>query len=258
MELSTEEVRVLGCLIEKQLTTPEYYPLTLNALITACNQSSNRNPVLNLSQPRAVSAVDGLRTGQRLARVVFAGSGSRVDRYKHVIDERLGLSPAEIAVVGVLLLRGAQTIGEIKGRTERMFEFATLEHVERVVDRLADPTIAPDLDEYPVERDSGMLTTARRTDASAEPTAEGYLRPWDGPLVVRVPRQPGQKEGRVMHTLAGPVDFEALSLGATAPVHASPSSPRVDRIGPLEAELAALREELKTLRAEFETFRQQF
>ena len=147
MELSTEEVRVLGCLIEKQLTTPEYYPLTLNALITACNQSSNRNPVLNLSQPRAVSAVDGLRTGQRLARVVFAGSGSRVDRYKHVIDERLGLSPAEIAVVGVLLLRGAQTIGEIKGRTERMFEFATLEHVERVVDRLADPTIAPDLDE---------------------------------------------------------------------------------------------------------------
>ena len=264
MELSAEEARVLGCLIEKQQTTPEYYPLTLNALLTACNQSSNRNPTVSYGQQQASMAIDGLRTEHRLARVVFAGSGSRVDRYKHVIDERLGLSPAEIAVLGILLLRGAQTVGEIKGRTERMYEFASLDQVERVIDRLADPRIAPDLDEYPDERDSGMLTTARRTETAIEPATEGYLRPWDGPLVMRVPRQPGQKEGRAMHTLNGPIDFAALAersvTGASTNGSAGPggSGVRNDRMAVLESELTALREQLGDLRTEFETFRQQF
>ena len=256
MDLSAEEVRVLGCLIEKQQTTPEYYPLTLNALLTACNQTSNRHPVVGFGQQQVALAIDGLRTNQRLARVVFAGSGSRVDRYKHIIDERLGLSPAEISVLGILLLRGAQTIGEIKGRTERMHPFETLDEVERVIDRLANGTIPPDLDEFPDERDSGMLATARRSDATVEPLVEGYARPWEGPLVVRIPRQPGQKDGRIMHTLGGPVDLEAFA--AMDGGGAQPGAGRSDRTTALAAEVAALREDLATLRAEFETFRQQF
>ena len=259
MELSLVEVRVLGSLIEKQLTTPEYYPLTLNSMLTACNQTSNRNPVVAYTQQQLSVAIDGLRTQHRLARVVFAGSGSRVDRYKHIVDERLGLSPAEISVLGILLLRGAQTVGEIKGRTERMYPFASLDHVERALDRLADPTVAPDLDEYPDERDSGMLATARRTDATLEPAIEGYQRPWDGPLVVRVPRQPGQKEGRIMHTLGGPVDLEALAaMGTTPAMSIAGGSGRTDRVAAVEAELAVMREEFAALRAEFEAFRQQF
>ena len=256
MELSPEEVRVLGCLVEKQLTVPEYYPLTMNALLTACNQTSNRNPVVAYTAPQVSAAIDGLRGEHKLARVVFAGSGSRVDRYKHVLDERLGLSPPEIAVMGVLALRGPQTVGEIKGRTERMHDFGSLDDVERVLDRLADPSQPPDLDEFPARADNGMLVTARRSDAP-EVGANGLARPWDGPLVERLARLPGQKEGRVMHLLAGPVDIEALTAGPIG-VTASTSPARNERMQVLEQQVSDLAEQLRALRVDFDRFREQF
>ena len=107
--LTPIEVRVLGCLIEKQMTTPEQYPLTLNALVNACNQSTNREPVVNYSGATVTEGLDRLRTDHRLVRIVHSGAGSRVDKYKHVVDERLLLTPSEAAIIAVLLLRGHES-----------------------------------------------------------------------------------------------------------------------------------------------------
>src|SRR3954464_15139884 len=126
--LSAAELRVLGSLIEKQITTPDYYPLSLNALTNACNQLSNREPVVSFDETTVVRAVDDLRE-KRFASV-FSGQESRVAKYKHALTDRLSLTPAEVAILTVLMLRGPQTVGELRGRTERLFKFDTLPEVE--------------------------------------------------------------------------------------------------------------------------------
>src|SRR5438270_5047698 len=135
IELTAEEARVVGCLIEKAATTPQYYPLTLNALVNACNQSSNRNPVVSYDDGIVQDALASLRE-RGLTRIVYSTS-NRATKYRHVLDEQLGLDDQELAVLDVLLLRGPQTVGELRTRTDRMAEFASLGDVEAVVDGLS-------------------------------------------------------------------------------------------------------------------------
>jgi uncharacterized protein len=253
--LSPIEVRVLGCLIEKQMTTPDQYPLTLNSLVTGCNQSTNREPVVNYDARTVTEGLDGLRTDHKLVRIVHSGAGSRVDKYKHVVDERLLLTPSEAAVMAVLMLRGPQTLGELKARTERLHAFDDLNAVDAVLDRLSDPTVSPDPSEYPTRSDAGML----RSSATAAAIPDGYARPWPGPLVERLPRLPGQKEARVAQLLAGPIDLEALATAPTSSaVTGSDGGSWRERVGALELEVTRLDETLRALRAEFDSFRQQF
>ena len=130
------EIRVLGCLIEKQRTTPDQYPLSLNALRLACNQSTNRDPVVDYDERTIKAALErmSVRGWTRFA----SGASSRALKYRHLLDEALGLSDAQISLLAVLMLRGPQTLGELKGRTERMYHFESLEDVEATVDGLAD------------------------------------------------------------------------------------------------------------------------
>jgi len=212
--LSEVELRVLGSLIEKQITTPEYYPLTLNALTLACNQKNNRNPVTTYDETTVADAVESLR-GKNLA-YVFYGSNSRVPKYKHVVPEIFHLSHAELSLLCLLMLRGAQTPGELNSRAGRMFDFRGLDEVEETINALA--TKDPD------------------------------------PLVVRLPRQPGQKEARYAHLLAGDIDIQALAEQAPI-VTARPVS---DRKSTLEQEVQQLREEVQNLQRQFDEFKKQF
>lgn len=218
--LTAEEVRVLGCLIEKQIATPAVYPLTLNALVNACNQSSNRDPVMALDEGAVNRALDSLRD-QGLA-VLFKGADSRVPKYAHTFaahDSDLG--PPEIAVMCELLLRGPQTAGELRGRAGRLHPFAGLDEVQSVLDAL-----------------------------SARPA---------GPLVVKLPRQTGQKEQRYAHLLAGELPAPASPPPIPRPEPAArPLGPADDRIAKLEAECAALRSELESIKGELAAFRKQF
>jgi uncharacterized protein len=207
--LSDIETRVLGSLIEKQVTTPEYYPLTLNALTLACNQKNNRNPVTSYSESQVSEAVESLRD-KNLA-YLFYGSTSRVPKYKHVVPEVMHLRPPETALMCVLMLRGPQTLGELRGNASRLHEFASLEEVEETLNGL-------------ISRDPD-------------------------PLVARLPRQAGQKEGRFAHLLSGEIDLESL-----------PEVPHVSssRRASLEEKVDALAAEVKTLKEQFEQFRKQF
>ena len=168
--LSDIETRVLGALVEKQVTTPEYYPLTLNALTLACNQKNNRHPVTAYAESEVAQAVESLR--EKNLAYVFYGSTSRVPKYKHVMPEVLHLNAAETALMCVLMLRGPQTPGELRGNAARLHEFAGLDEVEQTL--------------------AGLITH--------EPD----------PLVARLPRQPGQKEVRFAHLLSGEIRVEAL------------------------------------------------
>ena len=161
--LNVVELRVLGALIEKKITTPEYYPLTLNSVTTACNQKSNRDPVVSLEEKAVARALEGLRE-KGLARQV-SGVDMRVPKHYHLFDEKMCLTRPQIAALCVLMLRGPQTVGEIRGRSGRLYEFTDLEEVERVLMEL-------------VERSEGAL-------------------------VVRMARQPGRKESRYAHVLMG-------------------------------------------------------
>jgi uncharacterized protein YceH (UPF0502 family) len=133
--LTEAEVRVLGSLAEKQVTTPDYYPLTMNALVHACNQISNRDPVVQYDERQVSEAVDTLRLKNLV--YIFYGAESRVPKYKHMMREVLSLSPPELAALCVLMLRGAQTVGEVRGRTGRMYEFADLREAEATLEGLA-------------------------------------------------------------------------------------------------------------------------
>ena len=197
-DLTAEEARVVGSLAEKQLTTPKYYPLTFGALVNACNQSNNRNPVVSYDATTVDAALEGLRR-KGLARVIHAGGGSRVSKYRHTLDETLGLDRRELALVAVLLLRGPQTAGELRGRTERMAGYEGIDDVEHDLERLG----------------------ARET-----------------PLVVRLDRAAGQKEGRVATTLA-PIatDPVGAAAGSRVPGRAEGGSippPAVPRIAPAD------------------------
>jgi uncharacterized protein len=139
------EVRVLGALLEKDLTTPEYYPLTLNALQNACNQKSNREPVVNYDETTVAQGLELLRQKQLVMKV--SGAGHRVEKYAHRLGESLNLGRRELALLAVLMLRGPQTVGELRGRTERMHPFADMEEVEHLLKSLSehepDPLVAP-------------------------------------------------------------------------------------------------------------------
>ncbi len=173
--VDSDEARVLGALLEKEATTPEYYPLSLNALVNACNQKSNRDPVVEYDEETVLSALERLRE-KRLA-VVITGSG-RVNKFSQRISETLNLGRRELAVLCTLLLRGPQTLGEIKDRSERMFSFADLGEAERLLEKL------------------GELPS--------------------GGLVTKLGKQPGQKEARYAHLLSGEPSVESLADTSTA------------------------------------------
>ena len=215
--LSDVEIRVLGALLEKARTTPDSYPLTLNALTNACNQTSNREPVMSLSDIEVSAAVDSLRK-RSLVRAIVR-SGGAVTKYMHLMDETLGLVNRQLALLCVLMLRGPQTTGELRTRTQRLHDFADVADVESALAGLA----------------------------SREPE----------PLVVMLPRRPGQREERWAHTLAG--EAAARAAGEAGPAEErAPVAAADDRVARLEAELAALRQELAELRGELATFRRQF
>ena len=214
--LSEVEVRVLGCLIEKEMTTPEYYPLSLNALTNACNQKSNRDPVMALSEEDVVRALNRMRFNQL---TVVSGESSRVAKYRHLLAENMGLIPAELAVICELLVRGPQTVGELRTRCERMHPFADLNAVVEVLRELTN-----------------------RED----------------PLIVRLPRQPGRKEARNAHLFSGMPDmtveeYEVSPEPARVRVQAGD-----ERMTKLEEEVAGLRSEVAGLRQLVEEFKKQF
>jgi uncharacterized protein len=219
LELSDSEVRVLGALVEKEITTPEYYPLSLNALINACNQKSNRDPVMTLDEDAVRKAIRGL-TDRAMAR--SASGDSRVAKFEHRLNELYNFHRHEIAVLCVLLLRGPQTPGELRTRSERMYAFEDLEAVH-----------------------SALNLLIRR-----EP-----------PLVKVLLRQPGTKESRYMHLLAGDAAPESASLVSEEAVQEAAgqrTGADAERIRSLEDEVSQLRRELETLREQFATFQKQF
>jgi hypothetical protein len=225
IRLTAEEARVLGSLVEKAITTPDYYPLSLNALVNACNQSSNRDPVVAYGEPTVLRALESLR-GRKLV-FIFEGAASRVVKYGQKFAETLGLSPPETAALVILMLRGPQTVGEIRGRSGRLHEFASIGEVESALQGLA----------------------ARSPQ----------------PLVVRMPRQPGFKESRYAHLLAGPPEIAspAAAAGAAAAVPAGAGAaataggPEGAATARLEQEIETLRREVAELKAQFAAFRQQ-
>ena len=211
LELTAPQARVLACLGEKQATTPESYPLTLKALTTACNQSSNRFPVVDFDTQLVETTALALK-GKGLLRVVHPVSGERATRYRHVADEGLHLGPPELAVLAVLLLRGPQTVAELRARTERLHPFGSAGEVEQALSALA-----------------------------AHPRA----------LVARLERQPGQKEERWLQLLEVDPEGRAAAAPART-VSASPSTGRVDqdRVAQLEQRVRTLESQLATLAAE--------
>jgi uncharacterized protein YceH (UPF0502 family) len=210
------EVRVLGSLIEKELTTPEYYPLSLNSLTNACNQKSNRDPVMALLEEDVVRALDSLRFKQL---VVLSADGGRVPKYRHLLAEKLGLVPAEQAILCELLVRGAQTMGELRTRGERMYPFGDLAAVEAVLKEL-------------MERETPLLTL--------------------------LPRQPGRKECRYAQLFSGMPELSAEEHDAAPEAARQRVMAENERIAKLEEELALLRGEVAELKQQMEEFRKQF
>lgn len=211
--LTDVEIRILGCLIEKQHTTPDYYPLTLNALVAACNQSSNRHPLVAYTERTVTDGLESLRHGQLAWSV--SSSGSRAVKYEQRLTDMLHLSLQETALLCVLLLRGPQTLGELRGRSERIYPFADLAETEAALQALVQ----------------------------SEPA----------PLAVKLPRLPGTKESRFAHLLAGPVEAEAVA--AAMEEEKTKSSPSLalleNEVRSIRAELAELRAAFETFKSEF-------
>lgn len=209
-QLSPLEARVIGCLLEKQVTTPEQYPLSINGVVTACNQKTNREPVMTLSEAEVQDQLDTLVKRHYLRTV--SGFGNRVTKYEQRFCNSefgdLKLSTAEVALVTTLLLRGAQTPGELRGRAQRMHEFTDMAEVENTLERLA----------------------------SRE----------DGPFVARLPREPGKRESRYMHLFSGEIDLQAIAAQSDAPVADESLLARVEM---LEGEVAELKQRLDSLLA---------
>ena len=209
-QLIATQARVIGCLLEKQVTTPEQYPLSVNAVTLACNQKSNREPVLNLSEHEVQEHLDALVKRHYLRTV--SGFGNRVTKYEQRFCNSefgdLKFSSAEVAIVTTLLLRGAQTPGELRSRASRMHEFSDMQEVEQTLENLA----------------------------SRE----------DGPFVMRLPREPGKRESRFMHLFSGDVETLVNVAEAVAPVDDESLAARVDA---LETEVAELKQRLDSLLA---------
>jgi uncharacterized protein YceH (UPF0502 family) len=226
-DLNHIEVRILGSLIEKESTTPEYYPLTLNALTNACCQKNNRDPVVSYDDTTVVRALESLREKKLVSTVT--GAGMRVPKYRHKIIEAYGLNPAETAVMGLLMLRGPQTVGELRTRAGPMHPFAGLPEVQA--------------------------------------TLEGLMKNETRPALARMlPRQPGQKEVRYIHLLGGDVPAEVPKDSTHPAPHPALHPERaVIQVQAENARIAAIEEELKTvhrllddLQRQFQEFRKQF
>jgi uncharacterized protein YceH (UPF0502 family) len=215
--LTETEARVLGALVEKEATTPDYYPLSLNALVNACNQKSNRHPVMSLDEDAVRAALDGLNK-KGLAGTA-SGADSRVTKYEHRLQEAFNFSRPETAVLCVLLLRGPQTPGELRSRTERLYRFEDLETVHSALQHL-------------MERQP--------------------------PLVKVLPRQPGTKESRFAHLLSGDVEGWEPEPGPLPATTSAGGSSDSERIARLEAEVAALHEEVTALKQQLADFEKQF
>lgn len=225
MDLTAAEIRVLGCLLEKQRTTPDTYPLTLNALRAACNQSTNRDPVVNYDEATIRDAVARL-SRRRWARLA-SGAGSRASKYRHLLDESLTSAGDELAVLCVLMLRGAQTPGELKARTERLHPLGDLAAVHTTLEQLIDRELVEQLPRRPGQKEERYAHRLSDDDAP-EPAAVAHAVPVPevAAPVVRAP-------GRSM-----PV----------APAREHVELPLDDRVARLEAEVVQLRAELRALR----------
>jgi uncharacterized protein len=217
--LSPVETRILGCLLEKERITPENYPLSLNSLIAACNQSTNRDPITAYDARIVETGVEGLR--QKKLAVMIMSAGSRVAKFRHQLLNHFDLSPREVALLCVLLLRGPQTLGELRSRTERMQFFDSLEQVESFLAELARG---------------------------------------ESPLVRILPARPGQKESRYVQLLSGePVLPEDIpTQGSDLPLVEARPATGTSRLEAVEKEVAELRKELQHLREELLSFRRQF
>ncbi|AOV98583.1 hypothetical protein A9798_09880 [Edwardsiella hoshinae] len=209
--LSPIEARVIGCFLEKQITTPEQYPLSLNALTTACNQKTNREPVLELSESEVQNALDLLVRKHQIRSI--NAPGSRVVKYEHRFCNSefgdLRFSPAEVALICCLLLRGPQTPGELRTRCNRLYAFADVNEAEQVLNRLA-------------ERE-------------------------DGPFVLRLAREPGRRESRYAHLFCGAPALGAEGAPVPAPLMVSEAETLSERVTALETEVAELKRQLASL-----------
>ena len=211
MPLTPVQVRILGSMLEKERTTPDNYPLTLNALLTACNQTSNRDPVVRLDEATVGNALTNLR-GENLVRIVYSRS-NRADKYRHVLDEAMGLDDADMALLAVLMLRGPQTASELRARTERL---------------------------HPFEDQAEVDDALRRMAARSEP------------LVALLERRPGQKESRWAQLLGGelPGGERAAPVDAPGPPRADRLAALEETVEALRDEVARLRAEHEALAAQ--------
>ncbi len=218
LQLDVIEARVLGCLIEKELTTPNYYPLTLNSLAAACNQKSNRDPVMSLQETDVVRALDRLRakhlTGERY------GAGVRVAKYENRVKKKWALQAGEVAILCVLLVRGPQTLGEIRGRAGRMFAFNDVGEVE-----------------------STLLGLNARED---------------GPFVLKLARRTRERERRFTHLLSGEPSGETGDSTPPREPATLQVLAENERIEALEAQVRSLQEQIRELKGSLEAFKRQF
>lgn len=222
--LTDVEVRVLGALLEKEATTPDNYPLSLNALVAACNQTTSREPVMRLAEDAVLEAAVSLRRRYFLRQIQPVGS--RVTKFEHLLGQELRVDRRQLAVLGVLMLRGPQTPGELFARTARLEPFADVAELEGVL--------------------------------------EGLIAREPEPLVARLPRRPGQKEVRFAHLLAGEPSYADPPETADEPAHRRAEAPARragaddERVAALERTVEALRAEVASLRADLDAFRAQF
>jgi uncharacterized protein YceH (UPF0502 family) len=216
--LTDVEVRILGSLLEKEVTTPDNYPLSLNALLAACNQTTSREPIMRLEEDEVIPATVALRRRGLLRQIQPAGS--RVTKYEHLLREEMELGRRELAVLGVLMLRGAQTPGELYVRTARLEPFADLADLEGVLEALM----------------------------AREPE----------PLATRLPRRAGQKEVRYAHLLSGEPPADAPGTAEEPPLPTRRGAAEGDRVAALERTMEELRAEVAELRAQLDAFRAQF
>jgi len=216
--LDPVEVRVLGSLVEKQTTTPEYYPLSLNALTHACNQKSSRDPVVSYDEKIVTQALDSLRDKKLVW--LFRGVDSRVPKYGHIFPEAYDLNNKEVAALCVLMLRGPQTVGEVRGRTGALYNFDSLAEVEATLEGLVD-------------RDGQNLA-------------------------MKLPRLAGMKESRYAHLLCGPIAVEEIEVALRSESRPAKAQALEERVNGLQEEVARLREELASLQQQFSDFKKQF
>lgn len=213
VQLSPLEARIIGCLMEKEVTTPDYYPLSLNSLTTACNQKSNRDPVMELSDSDVLDGINGLIERHLVSDE--SSFNSRTAKYRHRFCNTefgdLKLSPQEKAIVCVMLLRGPQTPGELRTRTNRLAQFSDVKEVEATLEKMSQLS---------------------------------------SPIVVKLPKEPGKRDFRFQHLFSGEVDLDALTLAASSSVLRTPTSEKIEH---LEQEVASLKQEVAELRALLES-----